>query len=118
MPRQDLRESWLMLSPCAETVSFDGAWTLSLREDGAATLNSDRHGQRLQGRWEPVDATARAYRVDVLTFGGDLVVVPTGAGCLLGSGTLKNIDVRHSWFSREKRDGGDLVVSVSHLMAK
>ena len=112
VPQQNRHEAWQVLAPCAETVSFDGAWTLSLQENGTAIVNSDRAGQRLQGRWDLVDAKAQAYRIDVLAFGNDFVVVPTAVGCLLGSGSLKSIDLRQSWFSRDKRDSGGLVASV------
>jgi hypothetical protein len=115
LPQQDRHQAWQVLAPCAETVSFDGAWTLSLGEDGTAIVNSSRHEQRLQGRWDLLDAAGRAYRVDVLAFSTDLVVVPTAAGCLLGAGSLKSIDLRQSWFSRQQREAGDLVASVSHL---
>jgi hypothetical protein len=101
------------LSPCAETTSFDGAWTLSLSENGTAILNSDRHAQRLQGHWYPLDTEMQSYRIDVLAFGNDFVVVPTAAGCLLGSGSVNRIDLRQSWFAHDKRDGGDHVASAA-----
>jgi len=107
--QRNLAEAWQVLSPCAETASFDGAWTMSLRDDGTAIVNSDRHAQRLQGRWELVDARTQAYRIDVLAFGNDFVVVPTGAGCVLGSGTLSKVDLRQSWFSHGSREAGDLM---------
>jgi hypothetical protein len=113
VPQRDLREAWQVLSPCAETISFDGAWTLSLQENGTAIVNSGRYAQRLQGRWDLLNAEAHAYRIDVLAFDNDFVVVPTAAGCLLGSGSLSHIDLRQSWFSRRPRDGGDLVASAS-----
>jgi hypothetical protein len=106
-------EAWQVLSPCAETASFDGAWTMSLRDDGTAIVNSDRHAQRLQGRWELVDARTQAYRIDVLAFGNDFVVVPTAAGCVLGSGTLSKVDLRQSWFSHGSREAGDLMASAT-----
>jgi len=109
--QRSLAQAWQVLAPCAETTSFDGAWTLSLRENGTAIVNSDRHAQRLQGRWELADAETHAYRIDVLAFGNDFVVVPTAAGCLLGSGSLRHVDLRQSWFTR---DGGDLVASVAN----
>jgi hypothetical protein len=114
-PQQDLREAWQVLSPCAETVSFDGAWTLSLLENGTAIVSSDRHAQRLQGSWDLLNAQTHAYRIDVLAFDSDFVVVPTAAGCLLGSGTLNRIDLRQSWFPRRPRGSGDLVASASDL---
>jgi hypothetical protein len=111
--QRDLAEAWQVLSPCAETASFDGAWTMSLRDNGTAIVTSDRHAQRLQGRWELVDAGKHAYRIDVLAFGNDFVVVPTAAGCVLGSGTLSKVDLRQSWFSHGSRDGSDLVASTA-----
>ncbi|TPQ30990.1 hypothetical protein C2U70_25195 [Bradyrhizobium guangdongense] len=112
-PARNLEAAWQVLAPCAETVSFDGAWTMSLNEHGGAIVNSDRHGQRLQGHWELLDAKAQSYRIDVLAFGNDFVVVPTAAGCLLGSGTLHKVDLKLSWFMRDKPDREDLVASVS-----
>ena len=109
-----LNQAWQLLSPCAETTSFDGAWTLSLKENGTALAVSEKAAQRLQGRWELVDAETHAYRIDVLAFGNDLVVVPTAAGCVLGSGTLRQVDLRQSWFSRIRRDGSELVASASN----
>lgn len=113
-PPRNLEAAWQVLAPCAETVSFDGAWTMSLNEHGGAIVNSDRHAQRLQGHWELLDAKAQSYRIDVLAFGNDFVVVPTAAGCVLGSGTLHKVDLKESWFTRDKRDREDLVASVSH----
>lgn len=112
-PPRNLEAAWQVLAPCAETVSFDGAWTLSLSERGGAIVNSDRHGQRLQGHWEQLDAEKQSYRIDVLAFGNDFVVVPTAAGCVLGSGTLHKVDLKQSWFTRDKRESADLVASVS-----
>jgi hypothetical protein len=116
-PPRNLEAAWQVLAPCAETVSFDGAWTMSLNEHGGAIVNSDRHGQRLQGHWELLDAKAQSYRIDVLAFGNDFVVVPTAAGCVLGSGTLHKVDLKQSWFTRDKRDGGDVVASLSQAQA-
>jgi hypothetical protein len=45
----------------------------------------------------------------VLAFGNDFVVVPTAAGCVLGSGTLSKVDLRQSWFSHGSREAGDLM---------
>jgi hypothetical protein len=110
---RNLDQGWQELSPCAETTSFDGAWTLSLSENGTAILNSDRHAQRLQGHWYLLNTETRSYRVDVLAFGNDFVVVPTAAGCVLGSGLLSRIDMRQSWFAHGKHDGGDHVASAA-----
>src|SRR5262249_12409582 len=111
--QRDLALAWQVLSPCAETTSFDGAWTLSLKDDGTATAGSDRHAQLLQGHWTLVDAETHTYRIDVLAFGNDFVVVPTSAGCLLGSGTLRHVDLRQSWFTHVSREAGDLVAFVT-----
>jgi hypothetical protein len=111
--QRDLAEVWQVLSPCAETTSFDGAWTLSLKDNGTAIAKNDRHAQLLQGRWELVDAVTHTYRIDVLALGNDFVVVPTAAGCLLGSGTLRNVDLRQSWFTHGSRKAGDLVASAT-----
>jgi hypothetical protein len=108
-----LNQAWQVLSPCAETTSFNGAWTLSLKEDGTALVVSEKAAQRLQGRWMLVNAETHAYRIDVLAFGNDFVVVPTISGCLLGSGTLNQVDLRQSWFSQVQRDGRDLLASAS-----
>ncbi|WFU43222.1 hypothetical protein QA640_12675 [Bradyrhizobium sp. CB82] len=111
--QRDLAEAWQVLSLCAETASFDGAWTLSLKENGTAVAKSDRHVQLLQGHWQLVDAGTHTYRIDVLAFGNDFVVVPTAAGCLLGSGTLRNVDLRQSWFTHGGREAGDLMASAT-----
>ena len=111
--QRNLDEAWLVLSPCAETASFDGAWTMSLRDDGTAIVNSDRHAQRLQGRWELVDVQTHAYRIDVLAFSNDFVVVPAAAGCVLGSGTLSKVDLRQSWFTHGSRKASDLMASAT-----
>ncbi|MCP3464571.1 hypothetical protein [Bradyrhizobium sp. CCGUVB23] len=111
--KRDRAEAWQVLSPCAETASFDGAWTLSLKDNGIAVAKSNRHAQLLQGHWELVDGGTPTYRIDVLAFGNDFVVVPTAAGCLLGSGTLRNVDLRQSWFTHGSREAGDLLASVS-----
>ena len=108
-----LNQAWQVLSPCAETTSFNGAWTLSLKEDGTALVVSEKAAQRLQGRWMLVNAETHAYRIDVLAFGNDFVVVPTISGCLLGSGTLNQVDLRQSWFSRVRREGSDVIASAS-----
>ncbi|MGY8684844.1 hypothetical protein Q2941_44920 [Bradyrhizobium sp. UFLA05-153] len=111
--KRDLADAWQVLSPCAETASFDGAWTLSLKDNGIAVAKSNRHAQLLQGHWELVDGGTHTYRIDVLAFGNDFVVVPTAAGCLLGSGTLRNVDLRQSWFTHGSREAGDLLASVT-----
>jgi hypothetical protein len=115
--QRDLRQAWQVLSPCAETASFDGVWALSLRENGEAILTSQREAQRLQGRWELIDHETRAYRIDVLAFATDVVVVRSPAGCLLASGALRSADLRQSWFSRGRSEGGDLVASASDTRA-
>jgi hypothetical protein len=112
--QRNLDQAWQVLAPCAETTSFDGAWTLSLNENGTAIVNSDRHAQRLHGHWDLIDAETHAYRIDVLAFGNDFVVVPTVAGCLLGSGSLSRVDLHQSWFARGMRDGGGLVASAAN----
>ena len=108
-----LNQAWQVLSPCAETTSFNGAWTLSLKEDGTALVVSEKAAQRLQGRWMLVNAETHAYRIDVLAFGNDFVVVPTAAGCVLGSGTLSKVDLRQSWFTHGSRKASDLMASAT-----
>jgi len=105
-------EAWEPLSPCADARSFDVTWTLSLRDDGTAIVDSEKQGQRLQGRWELVDAGKHTYRIDVLAFANDFVVVPTASGCLLGSGTLGNIDLRQSWFSPLRGEKAGYIASA------
>ncbi len=110
---QMAREAWQTLLPCSETFSFDGRWKLSLSKDGKAELYDRREEQKLQSRWELIDAQEHAYRIEVLAFGNDFVVVPSSEGCMLASGSLRRADLSQSWFARSRPLGGNQTASIS-----
>lgn len=111
---EQVRNAWDVLRPCAETISLDGNWSLSLSENGKAEVANRADDKRLRGNWELVDPRDHLYRIDVLAFGNDFTVVPSVVGCVLASGSPRRADLSQSWFTRRERDG-DLIAAVSSV---
>jgi hypothetical protein len=109
---EQVRDAWDNLRPCAETTSLDGNWSLSLLQTGKAEVTHLKDGEKLMGNWELVDARDHRYRIDMLAFSNDFTVVPSATGCVLASGSLRRADLSQSWFTRRKRDSGDLIAST------
>jgi alpha-tubulin suppressor-like RCC1 family protein len=81
-------------------------------QTGKAEVTRLKDGEKLMGNWELVDARDHRYRIDMLAFSSDFTVVPSATGCVLASGSLRRADLSQSWFTRRKRDSGDLIAST------
>jgi hypothetical protein len=95
---------WDDLISCSDLVSFDGKKTLSLNEDGTASLDDNSEAKRLtqKGKWELGNQPA-TY---VTHFGDRSLhyerIAPEGwQSCMLVAGTSLSANLRLSWFAVE-----------------
>jgi hypothetical protein len=95
---------WDDLILCSDLVSFDGKKTLSLDEDGTASLDDNSEAQRLtqKGEWELGNRPA-TY---VIHFGDrslhyERIAPEEWQSCMLVAGTSLSANLQLSWFAVE-----------------
>jgi hypothetical protein len=108
-PIRPISAGWDDLIFCLDLVSFDGAKTLSITEDGTATIEQkSRPGSstKVVGTWQ-LSGQPNRY---ILKFNEKENsyerIAPSGADmCMLVAGNADIADLRQSWFAIRSDDG-------------
>jgi hypothetical protein len=100
-PNRPTTPGWTDLILCSETISLDGKKTLSLGDDGTATLTEegdDKKENAIKGKWS-YDAKSQRYAVTTNGMTTTYTIASPQGSCMLVKGEVQAADLHGSWFS-------------------